>query len=122
MTAPQTSAAGERRGSATSPVADHQLTEAHWQAAADAVTGQPTEALRVAAFARAIADAEQRGPSQPTWRPGITSFVFETPPTQDEVRARLTALEQAKHAGHVDPDPFCYLCPSVQRNPRAGAA
>lgn len=59
MSAPQTPPAGQV-GEAPPP-GDLIITDAHWTAAADAVTGQPTEALQVAAVARAIADAEQRG-------------------------------------------------------------
>lgn len=50
-------------------------------------------------------------------RPGpqpITSFIFEPAPTQGEVRARLTALEAAKHATHDEPRWFCLLCPPVR--------
>ena len=47
----------------------------------------------------------------------ITSFRFETPPSQDEVRARLTAADHAAHSRHDQPHPFCLLCPSTSRNP-----
>ena len=48
----------------------------------------------------------------------ITSFRFETAPSQGEVRARLTAAEHAAHSRHDQPHPFCALCPPATRGCR----